>query len=134
MKNKNRIDLNNNGPSFYPYIIEVHKCSGSHNNINDPYKKLCVTDFVKNRNVKVFNLMSRTNERRHVEWYETCKCKFRLDVSICSNTKQCWNKKKYICKCKELIEKGRCDKGFIWNPSNCDCICDKSCGRAIFRL
>ena len=94
MKNKNRIDLNNNGPSFYPYIIEVHKCSGSCNNINDPYTKLCVTDFVKNRNVKVFNLMSRTNERRHVEWHETCKCKFRLDVSICSNNKQCWNKNK----------------------------------------
>ena len=20
-----------------------------------------------------------------------------------------------------------CDKGFIWNPRNCDCECDKSC-------
>ena len=20
-----------------------------------------------------------------------------------------------------------CDKGFIWNPSNCDCECDQSC-------
>ena len=20
-----------------------------------------------------------------------------------------------------------CDKGFIWDPSNCDCGCDKSC-------
>ena len=20
-----------------------------------------------------------------------------------------------------------CDKGFIWNPSNCECECDKSC-------
>ena len=27
--------------------------------------------------------------------------------------------------CKELIDKGRCDEGFIWNSSNCDC--DKSC-------
>ena len=23
--------------------------------------------------------------------------------------------------------KERCDKGFIWNPSNCECECDKSC-------
>ena len=23
--------------------------------------------------------------------------------------------------------KGMCDKGFIWNPSNCECKCDKSC-------
>ena len=29
--------------------------------------------------------------------------------------------------CKELIDKGICDKGFIWNPSNCECECDKSC-------
>ena len=21
-----------------------------------------------------------------------------------------------------------CDKGYIWNPSNCECECDKSCG------
>ena len=29
--------------------------------------------------------------------------------------------------CKELIDKGVCDKGIIWNPSNCECECDKSC-------
>ena len=28
---------------------------------------------------------------------------------------------------KELIDKGVCDKGFIRNPSNCECECDKSC-------
>ena len=32
-----------------------------------------------------------------------------------------------MCKCKELINKGVCDKGFAWNPSNCDCEYDKSC-------
>ena len=26
-----------------------------------------------------------------------------------------------------MIDKGICDKGFIWNPSNFDCECDKSC-------
>ena len=24
-------------------------------------------------------------------------------------------------------DKERCNKGFIWNPSNCNCGCDKSC-------
>ena len=32
-----------------------------------------------------------------------------------------------MCECKELIDEGLCDKGFIWNPSNCECDCDKSC-------
>ena len=52
------ININNNGPVFYPFSIKVKKCSGSCNNINDPYAKLCVPDVVKNINVKVFNLMS----------------------------------------------------------------------------
>ena len=63
--------------------------------------------------------MSRTNETRHVKWHETCKCKCRLDASVC-NSKQHWNDDKCRCDCKELIDKGICDKGFIWNPSNCD--------------
>ena len=24
-----------------------------------------------------------------------------------------------------MINNGRCNKGFIWNPSNCECGCDK---------
>ena len=61
------ININSNEPIFYPYSIKVNKCSGSCNNINDPYSKLCVPDVVKNINVKVFNLMSRTNETRHIK-------------------------------------------------------------------
>ena len=49
------IDINNNEPSFYPYSIEVNKFSGSCNNINNPYGKLCVPDVVKNINVNIFN-------------------------------------------------------------------------------
>ena len=26
-----------------------------------------------------------------------------------------------------MIDKGLCDTEFIWNPSNCECACDKSC-------
>ena len=70
--------------------------------------------------------MSRANETRHIKWHETCKCKCRLDASVCNN-KQRWNNDKCRCECKELIEKCVCDKGSILNPSNCECKCDKSC-------
>ena len=46
------------------FFLLVLKCSGSCNNINDQYSKMCIPDVVKNLNVKVFNLMSRTNETR----------------------------------------------------------------------
>ena len=29
--------------------------------------------------------------------------------------------------CHESIDKRMCDKGFIWNPSNCEFEYDKSC-------
>ena len=74
---------------------------------------------MKNQECKVRpkTKMSRTNETRHIKWHETCKCKFRLDASVCNN-KQRWNNDKFQCECKELINKGICDKGYIWNPSN----------------
>ena len=119
------VNVNSKGPVFFPFSIKTSKCSSSCNNINDPYANMCVP-VVKNLNVKVFNLMSRTNETRHIEWHETCKCKCRLDAIVCNN-KQRWNKNKCRCECKELIDKGVFDKGFIWNPSNCECECDNSC-------
>ena len=120
------VNVNSNKPAFYPFNIKTSNCSGSCNNISDPYAKLCVPDVVKNINIKVFNLMSRTNETWYVKWHETCKCKCRLDASVCNN-KQRWNKDKCGCECKKLVDKGIFDKRFILNPSNCECDCNKSC-------
>ena len=61
------IIVNTNEPMFYSYSITINKCKGSCNTIYDPYAKLCVSDTIKNINVKVFNLMSRTNETGHIE-------------------------------------------------------------------
>ena len=61
------ININNNEPVFYPCSIKVNECTGSLNNINDPYAKLCVPDVVTNINVKVFNWMSWSNQTRHIE-------------------------------------------------------------------
>ena len=50
------INVNSNEPVFYPFSIKTSKCSGSCNNINDPYAKICVPDVVKDLNVQVFNV------------------------------------------------------------------------------
>ena len=70
---------------FYYFTIKANKCSESCNNINNPYANLCVPDVVKNINVKEFKLMSFTNQTKHIEWHKTCKCKCRLDSSVCNN-------------------------------------------------
>ena len=34
-------DINSNNPIFYPFSIKINKCSGSCNNINNPYANFC---------------------------------------------------------------------------------------------
>ena len=86
------VNLNNDEPVFFPFSIRTSKCSSSCHNINDPYATFCAPDFVKNLNVKVFNLMSRTNETRQIEWHKTCKCECRLDAGV-HNNKQRWERR-----------------------------------------
>ena len=64
------INVNSNEPIFYPFSIETSKCSGSSNNINDPYAKIYFPDVVKDLNVKVINLMSRTNVTVNADWIQ----------------------------------------------------------------
>ena len=121
------MNINNNDPLVYAHNILVNKCSGSCNNINDPYAELCVPDIIKDMNIKVFKLISRINDARNLSWRETCTCKCRLDESVCKIEQRWNNNNKCRGECKELIEKGRCNDGFIWNPSRFECECDKSC-------
>ena len=101
---------------FYPFSVKINRCSGNCNNTNDPYARICVPGTVKNLNVEVFNLMSRSNKTRSIKWHKTCKCICRLNGNICNN-KQRWNKEKCRCECEKLIDKEVCDKGYIFNPS-----------------
>ena len=61
------INVNSNEHVFYPFSIKTSKCSGSCSNINDPYAKICGPNVIKDLNVKVFNLIPRTNEARHIK-------------------------------------------------------------------
>ena len=78
------VNVNSEEPVFFNFSIKISKWSGSCNSINDPYAKLWVADAAKYLNVRLFNLMSRTNETRYTESHETCKCKCRLNGSACN--------------------------------------------------
>ena len=59
--------------------------------------------------------MSKTNETRSIKLQEACKCicsKCRLNKIVCNN-KQKFNKNKCRCECKELTDKGLCDKRYF---------------------
>ena len=112
---------------FYPYNVQVNKCSGSCNTLDDPMARICVPKIIKNVNMKVHNFLMRLNETRKVLWHESCKCVCRLNSSVC-NSKQIWNSDTCRCDCNEdFAGVVSCDKGYMWNPSTCECQCDKWC-------
>ena len=41
------VNVNGDEPVFFPFSIKTSKWSGSCNNINYPYAKICVSDVVK---------------------------------------------------------------------------------------
>ena len=112
---------------FYPYNVQVNKCSGSCNTLDNPMAKLCVPNVIKGVNMQVYNFLTILNETRNVLWHESCKCVCKLNSSICNN-KQTWNSDTCRCDCNEdfagIIS---CAKGYTWNPSICECHCDKWC-------
>ena len=78
------VNVNSDETVSFLFSIKTSNCSCSCNNINDPDAKLWFPDVVKNLNVRVFNIMSRTNKTRHIEW-----CKW-VNASFCNNKKR-WN-------------------------------------------
>ena len=44
------INSNSSNPIFYPFSIKINKCSGTCNNINNPYAIICVPDVIKDLN------------------------------------------------------------------------------------
>ena len=71
------VNVNGDEPVFFPFSIKTSKCSGSCNNINHPYAKICVANAVK-----VFNLITRSNGTRHIECHEACKCEFKFLANV----------------------------------------------------
>ena len=102
---------------FYPYNVQVNKCSGSCNTLDNPMAKLCVFNVIKAVNMQVHNVL----------WHESCKCVYKLNSSICNN-KQNWNSDTCRCDCNEdFAGITSCAKGYTWYPSICECQCDKWC-------
>ena len=46
------VNVNGDEPVFFPFSIKTSKCSGSCNNINYPYAKICAPDVAKTQMLK----------------------------------------------------------------------------------
>ena len=99
---------------FYPFIINLIKCTGSCNVLSP---KICAAKEAKYLNVKAFNMITNKIKTKgmieHISY--NSKCKF--NSTVC-NSNQEWINKTYQCECKSYLT---CKRDYSWNRSTCIC-------------
>ena len=98
------IDLNpdgyNQGLYYYRLIVNLDRCNGICNTLNNISSRTCVQNKGKGNNFSVFNMIARSNESKTSKHISCkCKCKFN-DRKYNSNQK--WKNHKCRCDCKNL--------------------------------
>ena len=105
------IDLNpnqhNQGLFYHVFMVNLEKCNGSCNTLDDLSGKMSV--LIKTKNVNFFNIVTW----KHQKIYYANVNNRRYN----SNKK--WNIDKCQYKCKNLIKEDICKKDCIWNPTTC---------------
>ena len=122
---KTIVNTNKNEPRYYPFSIELNKCSGSCDTLDNPYAKNCLSNKTVKRDVKIYDMLYNRYIPMTFKEDVTCKCECRLNGSVCSHVMQKWDESECKCKCDSRFKDKYihvCKKGYVWDPNVCDCI------------
>ena len=103
MTQPNFINLHSNECSqefhYYPFAVNLHRCVGSFNTLNDLSIKVWAPNKTEVWNLSVFTMITGINEPATLIKHISCECKCRFDGTKC-NLDQWWNNDKWWCGCK----------------------------------
>ena len=109
---------------FYPFMVNLDRCSWSCNTFDDSSGKICVTNKTQDININICNLITRISKWKTLTKCVSWECKYKSESRKC-NSNQKWNNSKCWCECKNPREHHLCEKDYIWNPRTCTCENDK---------
>ena len=75
---------------YYPFEINLDRCAGSCNTIDDLSNKVCVPNKTEDLNLNMFNIIAGINELKTLTKHISCKCRCKFDGTKC-NSNQMWN-------------------------------------------
>ena len=64
---------------YCPFAVNLDRCVGSCNTLNDLSNKLCVPSKTEHLNLSMFNMITGINESKTLTKYISCECKCRFD-------------------------------------------------------
>ena len=77
--NLNPVELN-----YYSFMINLDKCGGSCNYVDDLSTKICFSSKTKDINVYVFNMIKNLNEAKIMVKKVSYDCKCKFNTTICN--------------------------------------------------
>ena len=81
---------------YYPFAVNLGRCVGSCNTLNDLSDKVCVPNKTKDLNWSMFNMSTEINESKKLTKCISCGCTCKFDGKK-YNSDECW------CECKNII-------------------------------
>ena len=84
---------------YYLFAVNLDRCVGSCNTINDLPNKVCVRNKTKDLNLSVFNMITGINESKTLTKHVSCEFKCKFDGRKCNSNPK-WNNDKCCCECK----------------------------------
>ena len=113
------LDPNEYSQEFHynSFAVNLDRCVGSCNTINDLSNKVCVPNKTEDLNLSIFNMITGINESKTLTKHISCKRKCKFDEKICKSNKW-WNNYKCRCECKKHHI---CEKDCVWNSATCNC-------------
>ena len=108
------IHMNTVELKYYPFVINIDKCTGSCN-VLPP--KICVLKETKEIYITALDVITNKKEAKLMTKHISCDCKCKFNNTTC-NSNQKWNNKTYQYECKNN-HKSKTD--YSWNFSTCIC-------------
>ena len=68
-------NLHTQGLCYYPFAVNLDRCGGSCNTVNDLSNKACVPNETEDLNLRIFIMITGINESRTLTKHISCKCK-----------------------------------------------------------
>ena len=122
--NKKCVSLSNQKcmtePTFinlHPFAINLGRCVGSCNTLNDLPNKVCIPSKTGDLNLSVFNTITGINESSVLTKHISCECICKFDGRKCNSDQKLKSNK---CQC-EWEKHHIHEKGYIWTPATCSC-------------
>ena len=78
---------------YYPFAINLGRCAGSCNTLNDLSNKVCFANETEYLNLRVFNMLTGINESKILTKHISCKCKCKFNGRKCNSNQKFNNDK-----------------------------------------